>query len=145
MNDFDIWTNKILPCPINWTTYVKESEDFFSLNPPKWTPSRPVTQLYFCKMRCKCSHFNSLIYSWASQKRERNANEPLWLCPWPGRSHKQARLTEGINSFITLPDSMGCTWQLAPLPVRMLMSSYWAVCSSLDVCSAGWMSEFPFS
>lgn len=119
----------------------KKSEEFFALNLPKWGPSSLVTQLYFCKMRCKCSHFNSLIYSWASQKRGRNANEPLWLCPWPGRSHKQARLTEGINSFITLPDSMGCTWQLA-LPVWMLMSSYWAVCNSVGMCSAGECQSF---
>lgn len=56
---------------------MKETEDFFSLQLRKCALSRPVTRLYLCKMRCKCSHFNSLIYSWASQKRERGMQMSL--------------------------------------------------------------------
>lgn len=63
-------------------------------------------------MRCKCGNFNSLSYSWGSQKKERNANAThcfaLGQCTSTNKS-----LRKGINNFIKLPDNV-CTSCPAP-------------------------------
>ncbi len=73
---------------------------------PGKSPAEPVIVdvLHLCKMRCK-GNFNSLIYSWGSQKKERNANATHHFALGQGIPTNKS-LSKGINNFIKLPDRL---------------------------------------